>query len=70
MVQGTNRGGDETENQINCLKHRKKKNIQSEQQEEKRIQKNEGRLRNLWDISKHANIQIIGMPEGEVKARS
>ena len=30
----------------------------------KRIQKNE-RLRNLQDILKHSNIQIIGVPEGE-----
>ena len=66
-LQGTNRGGDETENQINCLKHRKKKNIQSEQQEEKKIQKNESRLRNLWDIFKCTNIWIIGVLEGEVK---
>ena len=27
--------------------------------------KNEDRLRDLWDISKHANICIIGMPEEE-----
>ena len=27
--------------------------------------KNEERLRNLWDISKHTNIQITGVPEGE-----
>ena len=27
--------------------------------------KNEERLRNLWDISKHTNIQIIGAPEVE-----
>ena len=26
--------------------------------------KNEERIRRLWDISKSANIQIIGMPEG------
>ena len=27
--------------------------------------KNEERLRNLWDISRHTNIQIIGMSEEE-----
>ena len=36
-----------------------------EENEETRIQKNEERLRNLWDISKRTNIQIIGVPEGE-----
>ena len=40
-------------------------NIQPEQNEETRIQKNEGRLRNLWDNFKYSNIPIIGVPEGE-----
>ena len=40
-------------------------NIQTEQNEESRIQKNEERLRNLQDIFKHSNIQIIGVPEVE-----
>ena len=44
---------------------RKKKNIQSEQPEEKRIQKNEDRIRSLWDIFKRTNIWIIEVPEGE-----
>ena len=39
-------------------------NIQPEENEETRIQKNEERLRNLQDILKHSNIQIIGVPEG------
>ena len=29
------------------------------------FKKMEERIRRLWDISKSANIQIIGMPEGE-----
>ena len=37
-------------------------NIQPEQNEETRIQKNE-RLRNLWDNFKSSNIQIIGVPD-------
>ena len=40
-------------------------NIQPEQNEETRIQKNEERLRNLQDIFKCSNIWIIGVPEGE-----
>ena len=40
-------------------------NSQREQNKETRIQKNEERLRNLWDNFKHSNIQIIGVPEGE-----
>ena len=39
-------------------------NIQPEQNEETRIQKNE-RIRNLWDNFKCSNIQIIGVPEEE-----
>ena len=40
-------------------------NSQSEQNEEMRIQKNEERLRKLWDNFERYNIRIIGMPEGE-----
>ena len=38
-LQGTNSGGDEAKSQINNLEHKEEKYIQSEQQEEKRIQK-------------------------------
>ena len=41
------------------------RNDQQEQNEETRIRKNEERLRNLQDILKRSNIQIIGVPEGE-----
>ena len=51
--------------QINNLELKEEINIQPEQNEETRIQKNEERLRNLQDIFKHSNIQIIGVPEGE-----
>ena len=44
---------------------KEERNIQSEKNEETRIQKNEERLRNLQDIFKHSNIRIIGVPEGE-----
>ena len=40
-------------------------NIQPEQNEETRIQKNKERLRKLRVNFKHSNIQIIGVPEGE-----
>ena len=53
--------------QINDLEHKEEINIQPELNEETRIQKNKQSLRRLWDISKRANIQIIGMPEGEEK---
>ena len=64
-VQGTNSKGKETGIQINGLEQKEEINIQVEQNEETRIQKNEERLRNHWDDFKCANIQIIGVPEGE-----
>ena len=39
-LQGNNSRVDEAKNQISDLEHKGKKNNQSEQQEEKRIQKN------------------------------
>ena len=64
-VQGTNSDGKETGTQINGLEQKEERNIQPEQNEETRIQKNEERLRNLQDILKCYNIEIIGVPEGE-----
>ena len=64
-VQGTNSDGKETGTQINGLEQKEEINIQPEQNEETRIQKNEERLRNLQDNFKHSNIQIVGVPEGE-----
>ena len=64
-AQGTNSGGKETGTQINSVDQKEEGNIQPEQNEETRIQKNEESLRNLQDILKHSNIRIIGVPEGE-----
>ena len=66
-VQGTNSAGKETRTHINGLDQKEEINIQPEQNEETRIQKNEERLRNLWDNFKRSNIRIIGVPEGEEK---
>ena len=65
-IQGTNSEGKETGTQINDLEQKEKISIQTEQNEETRIQKkNEEMLRNLWDNFKCSNIWIIGVPEGE-----
>ena len=64
-VQGTNSQRKETGTQINSVDQKEERNIQPEKNEETRIQKSEERLRNLQDIFKHSNIQIIGVPEGE-----
>ena len=64
-VQGTNSDGKETGTQINDVGQKEERNNQPENNEETRIRKNEERLRNLQDILKRYNIQIIGVPEGE-----
>ena len=55
-VQGTNSDGKETKTQINSLEQKEEINVQPEQNKERKIQKNEERLRNLQDIFKHTNI--------------
>ena len=64
-VQETNSEGKETGTQINNLEHKEEINIQPEQNEETRLQKNEERLRNLQGNFKHSNIGIIGVSEGK-----
>ena len=51
------------------LEQKEEINIQLEQNEETRIQKNEQRLRNFWDNFKHSNIQIIVVPEEKRKSK-
>ena len=64
-AQGTNSDGTGTGTQIDSVDQKEERNIQPEKNEETRIRKNEERLRNLQDILKCFNIQIIGVPEGE-----
>ena len=55
-IQGVNSEGKETRTQINDLEQKEEVNIQPEQNKKTRIQKNEERLRNLWDNFKCSNI--------------
>ena len=64
-LQRTNNEGEKERIQINNLEHEEEINRQPKQNEETRIQKNEERKRRLWEISKRANIWIMGIPEGE-----
>ena len=64
-IQGTNSDRKETRTQSNNLEQKEEINIQPDQNEETRIQKNEERLRILWNNLKHSNIRIIGVPERE-----
>ena len=56
-IQRTNSDRKETGIQINNLEQKEEINIQSEQNEETRIQKTEERLSNLWDNIKYYNIR-------------
>ena len=62
--QRTNSEQKEIRTQINSLEQKEEINIQPEQNEEIRIQRNKERLRNLQHNFKHSNIRIIGLPEG------
>ena len=64
-IQGTHSEGKETGAQINGLEQKEEINIQLEQNEERIIQKNEEKLRNLWDNFKRSNISVIWVGEGE-----
>ena len=55
-IQGTNNEGKETWTQISSLEQKEEINIQPEQNEETRIQKDVERLRNLQDNLKCPNI--------------
>ena len=55
-MKGINTERKETGTQINDLDQKEERNIQPEQNEETRIQKNEEKLRNLQDNFKHFNI--------------
>ena len=54
-IQGTNSDRKRTRTQSNDLEQKEELNIQLDQNKETRIQKNEKRLRILWDNLKHSN---------------
>ena len=64
-IQGARREGEETGTQTKDLKQNEEIDTQPEQNEQTRIQKNEERLRKLWDNCQRSNVRIIGVPEGE-----
>ena len=55
-LQGNNSRVDEAENQINDLEQKEAQNNQSEQEDDKRIQKNEDSASSLWDNFKRSMI--------------
>ena len=69
-VRETDSEGKENGTQINDLEQKEEINIQPQQNEETRIQKNEERLRNLQDIFKRSNIRIKGKKRKNKKLKT
>ena len=68
-LEGSNSRNTEAEDRIGEVKDRMVEINEAERIKEKRIKRNEGNLRDLWDNVKHPNIQIIGVPEDEDKKK-
>ena len=66
-LEGTNNRIREAEDRISEVEDRLVEINESEGKKEKRINRNEDNLRDLWDNVKCPNIQIIGVPEEEDK---
>ena len=67
---GINRGLYEAENHISDLEVKVAENNPIRTAKRKRHLKSENSLRDLWDNIKGINICIIGVPEGEERARN
>ena len=65
----TNSDGKKTKIHINDMDQQEEINIQPEHNKEKRIQKNEDKLRNLRDNFKCSNIQITGCQKEKKKSK-
>ena len=68
-LQGNNSRVDETETWINDLEHKEVRNNQSEQQEEKRIQKNEDSVRSLQFTSRIPTFSSWACQKGKRKSK-
>ena len=68
-LEGINSRITEAEERISDLEGRMVEFTAVEQNKEKRMKRNEDRLRDLWDNIKHNNIRIIGFPEGEEREK-
>ena len=60
---------NETEELIRELEDRMVEIKAVEQNREKRTKTNEERLRDFWDYTKHSNMHIIGVPEGDMREK-
>ena len=64
-VQGANSDGRKPGLKSTVWTRQKKETSNQKRMNKQKFKKNEDRLRNLQDIFKRSNIQIIGVPEGE-----
>ena len=69
-LEGTNSRITEAEDRISEVEGIMGEINETERKKEKRIKRNKDNLRDLWDIVKHPNIQIIGVPEEEDKRKA
>ena len=69
ILEGINNRITEKEEQTSELEDRMVEITSQEQNIEKGMERNEDRLRDLWDNIKHTNIWIIGVPEEEEKKK-
>jgi len=68
-LEGSNSRNTKPEDRISEVKDRMVEINEAERKKEKRMKRNEGNLRDLWDNVKHPKIRIIGVPEDEVKKK-
>ena len=68
-LEGINRRITEAEERISDWEDRMVEFTTVEQNKEKRMKRNEDRLRDLWDNIKKNTIRIIGVPEGEEREK-
>ena len=68
-LEGTNSRITEAEDRISEVEDRMVEINEAERKKEKRINRNEDNIRDLWDNVKCPNLQIIGVPEEEDKKK-
>ena len=66
-LEGANSRITETEDRINEVEDKMVEINEAGRKKEKRIERNEDNLRDLWDNVKRLNIRIIGIPEEDKK---
>lgn len=64
-----NNKSEPKDGQTRKLKHRLMEIMQSEEQREKRMRKNEQSLRELWNTIRHTNLRVMEVTEGEEREK-